>query len=104
MNPAKVLCTLIMLMLTMTLSLPAYSVTFMGVDDKGARYFKCGFSCGKFKVIRKARNTYRIYSIYFSGEIKAGSFIEAAEFACKESDGSMRKLTDPKPSRSGSNC
>lgn len=93
-----------MLILTLALSSPAYSVTFMGIDEKGARYFKCGFSCGKFKVIRRAKNTYRIFSIYFSGEIKAGSFEEAAEFACRESDGSMRKLTDPKPSRSGSNC
>ena len=104
MKPPKLFCTLLVLILTFTLAAPAYPVTFMGIDDKGARYFKCGFSCGKFKVIRKARNTYRIYSIYFSGEIKAGSFKEAAEFACRESDDSMRKLTDPVPSRSGSNC
>ncbi len=104
MKAVKIIGIVFLLILTLTLHSQAQSATFMGTDDKGARYFKCGFSCGKFKVIRKARNTYRIFSIYFSGEIKASSFEEAAEYACRESDDSMRKLTDPIPSRSGSNC
>jgi hypothetical protein len=104
MKYSKVIRSFLLILLISLFSSPAYAVTQMGIDEKGARYFKCGFTCGKFKVIRRTRNTYRIFSINFSGEIKAGSFQEAAEFACRVSDDAMRKLTNPLPSRSGSNC
>jgi hypothetical protein len=104
MKPPRLFFATLLTALFLFLTTNVFALTFMGTDNTGARYYKCGFSCGKFKVIRKAKNIYRIFSIHFSGEVKANSFKEAAAFGCEKSDGPLRKLVDPMPSRHDSSC
>lgn len=81
-----------------------YAAKYMGKDNTGARYFHCGYTCGKFKVIRTGKNTYRVISILFGGEIKANSYKEAARKACEAGGDPREKESNPLPSRGEPSC
>ena len=77
---------------------------YMGKDQSGARYFKCASTCGKFKVVRTAKNSFRVFSTHFSGEVKAASFEDAAAYGCQKAPNPLDKVTHPVSSRDPTNC
>lgn len=80
------------------------AVTFLRKDNDGTRYYRCSNSCGKIKVVRTATEVYRIFSIPFSGEVKARSFQEAAEQACQADEKPLDKAVSPPPSKTPPSC
>ena len=69
-----------------TFSGTSQAVTFLWKDGKGAHIYKCNRYCGKVRVKQTSKGEFRIYSIPYSGDIKAFSEKQAAMKACKEID------------------
>lgn len=65
---------------------PVYAVKLRYVDEKGTRVFVCDWFCGKVKVKRIGRCTYRVFSVNFNGEMDASSEKDAARIACLEKE------------------
>lgn len=62
------------------------AVKFLWEDRKGAHIYGCNRYCGKVRVKMTDKGIFRVYSIPFSGDIKASSEKEAAMKACQEID------------------
>ena len=83
---------------------PAYAVKYIGKKENGTYIFKCQGFCGDVRVIRLSKDTYRVLSIPFSGEVRASSPKSAAMYACKEGDVIIESLTKPGQSRNFPKC
>lgn len=102
----KIIVSLLLSISLLTASCPpaANAMKYIGSDKKGAKIYNCGFTCGNFKVIKIAKNTFRVYSIPFSGVMKANSFDEAARKACEAGGRKIEKMEEANPSRNGNGC
>jgi len=102
----KILLLLAISCLTMSFSPSntAFAVTYLWQDAKGAHVYSCNRFCGKVKVKKTATGVFRVYSIPYSGDLKASSEKQAAMKACKEIEmGDSRKNTDA-ANRNGNAC
>ena len=73
----------------------ANAVKFLWHDAKGAHVYGCNRFCGKVRVKKTSKGVFRIYSIPYSGDLKAVSEKQAAMKACREIEmGESEKTTD----------
>ena len=73
----------------------ALAVKFLWKDAKGAHVYGCNRFCGKVRVKKTSVDVFRVYSIPYSGDLKASSEKQAAMKACKEIEmGESGKSTD----------
>ena len=90
--------------LLISISSPVYALKYLGKQENGTFIFKCQGFCGEVKVVKLSKNTYRVLSIPFSGEVRANSPKSAASFACQESDTVIESITKPGQSRKIPKC
>lgn len=104
MTRARVLTLFLMVLACLLIADSAWAVSYNRRTGDGTYLFKCQGFCGAVKVTQVAKGVYRVISIPFSGEVRAGSAKSAARFACQEAGTELEAIVKPTKERSGPQC
>jgi hypothetical protein len=80
------------------------AVQYRGLDEHGVRLYTCDWFCGNVRVKKIETGIYRVFSIHFSGDMRAASELTAARIACQELPSDRTGVVSPLPSRGTGAC